>query len=489
MRSRTALWHLTVHLTVAGAQISLERRRRQDSFGDLDMTRTDSGGTPRTAWNASHDDVREPFDFTQAPKIFSSELNPGKGAQMLARACANPAGTPYWHPSDGDVAEEPKPPPFMPQKAPHQIEVIPLHDEWDPAEGLRVVADPKVSQAAYGVCLFAEVPGAGKTTAVKLAFPKALFVVPNHALEKDLHGQSLAAMTADQFFALEPGFTELPARILARPDLQYYDAICFEEIGMQSKVMLTAIKRWMREENPNISIVGTGDLYQLPPDGEAHLMHERKRIVDDIFPKRIILTENKRCLDAADRIHIKAVCDEIRTSRDPLSVVQSNFTIVEDLLCLNQDGLVAIASKSTTCELVNMMAQGEYCRSCESLQGMSVQGVLLVLDSPTISREWLFTAVTRSRNLDLVFILREDKIPGKAFAKAQKLKKPKGNDMVKRSPFFEQWHGVIPPQPAPSGGKGMLRRQEYNYVMNPDLIHMTMRNVDPNDGYVQLKGV
>ena len=39
------------------------------------------------------------------------------------------------------------------------------------------------------------------------------------------------------------------------------------------------------------------------------------------------------------------------------------------------------------------------------------------------------------------------------------------------------------------GGKGMLQRQEYNFVMNPDLMHMTMRNAAPNESYTQLKGI
>jgi hypothetical protein len=139
-----------------------------------------------------------------------------------------------------------------------------------------------------------------------------------------------------------------------------------------------------------------------------------------------------------------------------------------------------------------MIAQGDYCRSCQSLQGMSVAGVLLVLDSPDISRQWLFTAVTRSRNLDFVWILRADKIPGQVEADllANRRAKPSGQDMVVRKTFQEQWHGQIPPQPRPSGGGDMLRRQTYNFVMTPDLIHMTMRNSGPKDGgYVQLKGV
>ena len=61
--------------------------------------------------------------------------------------------------------------------------------------------------------------------------------------------------------------------------------------------------------------------------------------------------------------------------------------------------------------------------------------------------------------------------------------------MMKRTPFFEQWHGAMPTQPRDSGGKGMLWWQEYKFVMNPDLMHMTMRNAAPNEGYTQLKGI
>ena len=231
-----------------------------------------------------------------------------------------------------------------------------------------------------------------------------------------------------------------------------YDTIVFDEIFFSSVRKLARIKRYC-EEHPEKIIIATGDTCQLESIDCITNQHDYdeyyNRCVDLIFPVNMFLKENKRLKDPRDKETLKAFKNDIFDESIPVEkTVRKYFKLIKEWNTTDN-----IAYRNTTCQKVSEEARRRilnklepyepmkkvvfhvnyeytisgvsgscvelndgvvvplqlvqkhfthnYCRTCHSFQGSSINKAITVFDWKFVhvNRKWLYTAVTRARDL------------------------------------------------------------------------------------------
>ena len=193
--------------------------------------------------------------------------------------------------------------------------------------------------------------GSGKSYACKAMEQrghKVLFVCPTNKL---VQNNRESGVTLNKFFGVgmsEDGGTTRLNKFDDKP----YDVIVFDEIYFASVRMLAKIKRYS-ELNPDKIILATGDTDQLETidlvsdsiDYDAYMNH----CIDTIFPRNILLKENKRLKTQLEKDVLRAIKSDLFNEAIPIkSTLQKYFRSTKKVSTANN-----IAFRNSTCELVS----------------------------------------------------------------------------------------------------------------------------------------
>jgi hypothetical protein len=160
-----------------------------------------------------------------------------------------------------------------------------------------------------------------------------------HNLEK--------GVTLNAFFGV--GMTDDATQRMAKFDDSKYDVIVFGEIYFANITVLAKVKRYC-ENNPNKIILATGDTNQLETidlvsnhiDYETYTDH----CINTMFPKSVMLHENKRLKTQADKETLRRFKADIYNESIPTSrTIQKYFKFPTEIKTASN-----IAYKNSTCE-------------------------------------------------------------------------------------------------------------------------------------------
>ena len=318
------------------------------------------------------------------------------------------------------------------------------------------------------VMIRAEFPGCGKSyccEAMRSRGHKVLFVCPTNKLASDYgeHG-----CTVNRFFGI--GLTEDSK--MARFDDSDYDTIVFDEILLCCVRKLSRIKHYC-ESHPEKIVVATGDTSQLKciePITNQHDYHEYyNHCVDMIFATNLFFREIKRLKDKESKEKLmcfkRDIFDEdipkeqtirkyfplVRTLKTTRNIAYRNSTcswasqlvrseilrktspyeVGEVLVCrkylkikkqvfnvnyeytissVDEDSLLLNDSLRVPLATVARNFVHNYCRTCHSFQGSTIDDAITVFDWQFVhvDRNWIYTAVTRSTDLKKVYFYDYD---------------------------------------------------------------------------------
>lgn len=334
------------------------------------------------------------------------------------------------------------------------INLIEIADEYNFSD---------VLQSGNRIMVEADVPGAGKTYSLATAFPNAIFVTPTNYLGQILRNDyQVETVTYAKFFGMRmkegemnQNFYDPRVDVTGRP-------VVFDEAAMLSTDTLVQIGRWLTQ-NPDQQVYATADRKQLAPINGIDNTHPLAKL----FPNRIVLKQNKRCKTEEDQKAILDLCVRIRAcktveecrelvksaftrtenpffARDHQGVSFTNetaqsvskhlhagkemFTVGQELICksnLSLEGVsthinyrynvkqveahhVVLSDADDEFRVSKSVARKSfilpYVCTCHSLQGSSVDSLVIFdIDHPLVTIEWIYTAITRSRDLSQVF--------------------------------------------------------------------------------------
>ena len=257
-----------------------------------------------------------------------------------------------------------------------------------------------------------------------------------------------------------------PPSKMAKFDDSQYDVVVFDEIFFSSVRKLARIKRYC-DKNPEKIVIATGDTSQLECIDQITNQHDYdeyyNRCIDQIFPKNMYFRENKRLKSKKDKDTLGDVKRDIFDEDIPIeTTIKKYFGVVADwkttyniayfnTTCCKVSGIVrdkilkkdkpyevgeilicrdyfkikkmvfqvnyeyaisGVAADSLTLDgsivvpisLVQKHFIHNYCRTCHSLQGSSVEDEITIFDwkDPHVTRKWIYTAITRATDLKKV---------------------------------------------------------------------------------------
>ena len=172
-----------------------------------------------------------------------------------------------------------------------------------------------------------------------------LFVCPTNKLASNYKGKGI---TLNKFFGV--GLTEDTK--FKRFDCSAYDTVVFDEIFFASLRNLRRIKRYC-DEHPEKIIIATGDTEQLesidPVSNQKNYDDYSNFCVNLIFPHGIQLKENKRLKTERDKKRLAAIKKDVfDRSLTPKQAIQKHFSFTKQLTTKFN-----IAYKNKTCGEVN----------------------------------------------------------------------------------------------------------------------------------------
>ena len=318
------------------------------------------------------------------------------------------------------------------------------------------------------VMIRAEFAGCGKSYCCRRMQDlghRVLFVCPTNKLATNYGADGC---TLNKFFSI--GMTEETK--MARFDDSSYDVVVFDEIFFASIRKLARIKRYC-DEHPEKIVLATGDTNQLETidqltnqlDYDQYYNH----CIDTIFPYRLYFQENKRLKTIEDKLVLKQFKEDNFNLAFPMKITIQRYFRMTDRITTTYN----IAYRNSTCQWVNRQVRqmlgkrgnyevGEilvcrkyfklkkftfnvnyeyaitsltsttltlddthvvplaavakcfahnYCRTCHSFQGSSIDGEITIFDwqFPRVDRKWIYTSVTRATELkNVAFYQRDD---------------------------------------------------------------------------------
>ena len=313
------------------------------------------------------------------------------------------------------------------------------------------------------VMVRAEFAGCGKSYAcrhMEKRGHKVLYVCPTNKLA---YNYGVDGCTINKFFGI--GLTEESR--LAKFDASAYDTIVFDEIFFSSIRKLARIKRYC-EEHPEKIVIATGDACQLESidcitnqlDYDAYY----DSCIDQIFPVSMYFRESKRLKDPKDREMLRKLKQDIFDESIPVEkTIRKYFKLVKDwtttyniayrnstcgsiskavreqilrkfepydlgeiLICrtyfkikkivfqvnyeytitgISQDNITLNRNLVVPVHLVKKNFVHNYCRTCHSFQGSSIDDAITIFDWKFVhvDRKWIYTSITRATDLKKVF--------------------------------------------------------------------------------------
>ena len=293
--------------------------------------------------------------------------------------------------------------------------------------------------------------GSGKSYIPKqMKDRKVLFIVPTNNLSQEC---GVEALTVNKFF----GFGVKDER-MKEFDYSDYDVLVFDEIYFNSIPTLVKIKELV-DTNKDKIIIATGDTNQLPSVSEVSNTKDYQTYMDDcinqIFKYYIELKICKRLNTDEDRLKLEnmyhdilktdmpfteiiekysyftdeiincdnniaytnATCRKVSKEIRKMKNISDEFVIGDLMICRNYMKQKSIVfNVNITYEITEMNEQTIhicYLRknfiyanayTAHSKQGCSIDGDIVIYDWQKwyVSRQWFYTAITRSKDLSRV---------------------------------------------------------------------------------------
>ena len=190
------------------------------------------------------------------------------------------------------------------------VNIIELKNEYDTQEMKEIL------QTHDKTFIGADLPGSGKTTAVKNCGYTILFITPFNMLALDLKKAGYGAGTLHKLLAID--ITGEHHKWNRPINTDSFEAICFDEILLHDIVQLGRIYRYMNNHTDK-KYFSTGDLNQLEPIGNHILNNINENDVEKyienainiMFPNRIVLHENKRLKSEEDKKRLRELFNDI----------------------------------------------------------------------------------------------------------------------------------------------------------------------------------
>jgi len=313
------------------------------------------------------------------------------------------------------------------------------------------------------VMIRAKFPGCGKSYACERMQERGhavLFVAPTNKLASN-YGQN--GCTINRFFSI--GMTDQSK--MAKFDDSPYDTIVFDEIFFSSVRKLARIKRYMdtHPEKIILSTGDTRQLESIEPITNQHDYDEYyNRCIDQIFPVSMYFQENKRLKNQEDKDLLESIMTDIFDETIPIeTTIRKYFKLVKNadttyniayrnstcasvskmvretilkkttpyevgeiLICrsyfkmkrlvfnvnyeytitaIDADNITLNESLEVPLSLIKKNFIHNYTRTCHSFQGSSIDGPITVFDwkFAFVNRKWVWTAITRARDLKKVY--------------------------------------------------------------------------------------
>eukprot|EP00438_Fugacium_kawagutii_P025372 Skav203192 [mRNA] locus=scaffold3430:4676:8188:+ [translate_table: standard] len=364
----------------------------------------------------------------------------------------------------------------IPKLPVYKTERIEVEDEWDTEAIAKQIIEKKQ------VMIRAKYAGSGKSYIGK-HFEKmgyrTLFVVPQNMLKQECDCE---AVTLNTFFSVPVHKGDK----LPLFDYSEFNVIFFDEIYMASPYILNRIRQFAIN-NPNLIVIGAGDVKQLPSiepfTNVRNVEHYVDACMDIIFKNNIFLkickrvggkdTEhgerNRRKLDdiyndwwikemplkewidkhfkytddimisenniAYTNLRCQAVSNEIRKKLNK----QAKYEVDEILICrlyrMDEFGklnvnirwkIEKVEGKKVKIrdikdkknvrtydeEIIEKHFRYAYCATTHSRQGQSIDGNLIIHEwnkSYLVSREWIYTSITRARDINKIYFYKNEK--------------------------------------------------------------------------------
>ena len=190
------------------------------------------------------------------------------------------------------------------------VNIIEMKNEYDKQEMKEIL------QIYDKTFVGADLPGSGKTTAVKNCGYTLLFITPFNMLALNLKKAGYSAGTLHKLLAIDATGEHHKWN---RPiNTDNFEAICFDEILLHDISQLGRIYRYMNNHTDK-KYFSTGDLKQLEPIGNHTLNNINENDIEKyienainiMFPNRIVLHENKRLKSEEDKKRLRELFNDI----------------------------------------------------------------------------------------------------------------------------------------------------------------------------------
>jgi hypothetical protein len=146
------------------------------------------------------------------------------------------------------------------------------------------------------VCVLGECAGSGKSSACMNVDGNILIVCKFNALCIERRNEGFSSITLNKLLGI--GFDGSNEKNMKEYDIDEYDVIILEEIGLYDTYNLVRIKQYM-EKHKDKRFLANGDVFQLAPiEFDLNVIDTTKyykKIIDKIFPNQILLKHCKRC--------------------------------------------------------------------------------------------------------------------------------------------------------------------------------------------------
>jgi hypothetical protein len=342
-----------------------------------------------------------------------------------------------------------------------------LKDEYDTNEINKIIDQNKT------VLFKGLYPGVGKSTACKNYDKDLLIVLPYNKQCKTMKKEGYNAITFNKLFGLYGD--DQAYKNMKKYNLEGINTVLFDECFLYKPKRLRMIDQFIKS-NPDMVILGTGDLNQRNPVGYNNEQY-LNQCINIVFNNQIVLKEIKRLKKEEDKLRWKELKNDIfNMSLNIVDIIKkhklntihsmSELKTVKNVSYFNEmraekvnkyvhfnilkntadyfEGLEIVCKKYYKCKQYrlnvnysyiikkmnkdNVIIEDDtegtqykityqmlrnyfkypYCFTCDSIQGLSFEEddkiTIFDANNPYCDRKFLWTAITRCRYLDNVYI-------------------------------------------------------------------------------------
>lgn len=181
----------------------------------------------------------------------------------------------------------------------------------------------------------ASVPGAGKSTILKKAFPNALFVCPTNALKEEIQKDGFHACTFATFFGIAVIDNTRDKKMGHNPsfNLTNFNEIVFDEVYLLQMSERVRIFNWIHYGDCDKKLYATGDISQLSNFlDEQYSEEDINKSVEILFPNKIFFKKSKRGSNKEECDKINKFCENFPHDDDEKAraYVKEHFKTISD---------------------------------------------------------------------------------------------------------------------------------------------------------------